>query len=528
MATYSKYTGNPWQATSSPLILATSSSGTYSYMFTINGDYEDLAGTTSSYIIPKYLRDAILSTWDSIAFKETTASGSNIYYIGIDSGEADSLAEKPNRDLAVNKMLIGKRSYSGTQSYTMSHDIMSRQLIESDADVYFYNTRPDRQSQQSTSIAFLAGTDATLHAFAPYMQSQIVTSPGGTNSSSLDFVATNGSIYIISRAQDNLGGDMAIGATVSINNIVFPSIGTSSAYQSSVGADKKNLIWRNGELAWEQIEFPMVSAIGITASPFNIYGSSVRCNSHPIEFTDGRFVAAPIGDIALGSTFDSMSIADVIRKIVYEYLAPSCTLSLGAGQSAYLEVGTFPTISLAYSMTKMTNSTKPTRLINMIPSTLPAVTSPGQITVSGDARGVVITPLMATVSTFTIKASDGENSTSASVSVSGIYPYFYGFTSSSVLNISALSSMQKAVEEKGDKSYDITGSGNFFFAYDADYGPLSQILDPSNANIISSFSTSIRTLSSPTGLWASKQYRVYQLNGMPQVGPPSENYEFKY
>ena len=109
MATYSKYTGNPWQATSSPLILATSSD-IQSYMFTINGDYDDLADNTSSYIIPKYLRDAILSTWDSIPFKETTASGSSIYYIGIDSGEADSLIEKPNRDLAVNKILIGKRS----------------------------------------------------------------------------------------------------------------------------------------------------------------------------------------------------------------------------------------------------------------------------------------------------------------------------------------------------------------------------------------------------------------------------------
>ena len=528
MATYSKYTGNPWQSFSSPIILATSSDGAYPYMFTINGDYEDLADNTTSYIIPKYLRDALLSTWDSIAFKETMASGSSIYYIGIDSGEADDLTVKPNRDLTVNKILIGKRSYSGTQSYTMSHDIMSKELIESDTDVYFYNTRPDIQSQQSTSVAFLAGTETELHQFAPYIQNQVVTSPGGTNSSSLDFIAPNGSIYIISKAQDNLGGDMSIGATVSINNIVFPSIGTSSAYQSSVGVDKKNLIWRNGELAWEQIEFPMVSWIGITGSRFNIYGSSVRCNSHPIEFTDSRFVASPIGDIALGSTFKSMSIADVIRKIVYEYLAPSCTLSLGLGQSAYLEVGTFPTISLEYSMTKMTNATKPTRLINMIPSTLPAVTSSGQITVSGDARGVVITPLMATVSTFTIKASDGENTNSASVSVSGVYPYFYGFTSSTVLNIAALAFMQKSVEEKGNKSYDITGSGNFFFAYDADYGPLSQILDPSNANIISSFSTSIRTLSSPTGLWASKQYRVYQLNGMPQVGPPSENYEFKY
>lgn len=527
MATYSKYTGNPWQSTSSTLILATSSDGAYPYMFTINGDYEDLADNTSSYIIPKYLRDSILSTWDSIAFKETTASGSNVSYIGIDSGEADNLAEKPNRDLDVNKILIGKRSYSGTQSYTMSHDLMTADLINSDADIYFYNTRKDSSSQQSTRIGILAGAEPELHEFAPYVQTQVVTSPGGTNSGSLDIVANNGNIYVVSKAQDVFGSEMSYGATVSVNGIVFPSIGTSSAYESSSRTDNKDLVWRNGELAWEKIEFPMVSAIGITGSSFDIYGKT-SVNSQPIEFTDDRFVPSKIGDIDLGSTFRSMSVADVIRKLVYEYLAPSCTLSLSAGQPSYLEVGTFPSILLDYTLTKMTNPTKPTRLVNMIPSTLAPITAAGQISVSGQARGVVIAPLMATVSTFTIKASDGDKSNSASVSVAGIYPYFYGFTSSTVLNIAALSGMLKSVEAKGDKSYDITGSGNFFFAYDADYGPLSQILDPSNANIISSFSSSIRTLSSPTGLWASKQYRVYQLNGMAQVGPPSENYEFKY
>lgn len=116
----------------------------------------------------------------------------------------------------------------------------------------------------------------------------------------------------------------------------------------------------------------------------------------------------------------------------------------------------------------------------------------------------------------------------ATASVTGIYPYFYGFTSSTVLNLAALSTMSKAVEPKGNKSYDVTGSGNLFFAYDYDYGPLSQILDPDNNNIISSFTQTVKILSSPTGLWASKQYIVYQMSGVPQVGPPSENYELVY
>ncbi len=525
MAIYDKYTGQPWQSTSSPLIAATDS-GTYSFAFTNNSLLEDLKDNEEAYIVPKYLRDMIISTWDSIPFKETTASGSSISYIGIDSGQADDLNVKPNRDLEVNKILIGKRSFTGTQSYTASADIMTSSLIQTDIDLYFYNTKPDIASQQRTRVRMLAGTNPNLHSFSPYLQSQIVTVPGGTQSSTMDIIAPIGDIHILSRGKDIFGNDTQDGGTVSMNGITFPTFGSSS--NVSGGLDKKNLIYRDGELFWEKIEFPQTDHIGITGSNLNIYGDPVSLNGMPLEFTDTRYVTSAIGDIQIGSTFDSMSISDVIRKIVYPYLPPMCALSLSPGQNQYLEVGTYPNISLSYTITKRSESTKPTKLINMIPSTYPAITAPGQIVISGTARGVVITPLMATSSLFTIKASDGQGSTIATASVSGIYPYFYGFTSSNTLGVAALSSMNKAVEPKGDKVYDVTGSGNLFFAYDYDYGPLSQILDPQNNNIIGSFSASVKILSSPTGLWASKQYRIYQLNGVPQIGPPSENYELIY
>jgi hypothetical protein len=525
MAIYDKYTGQPWQSTSSPLIMATDS-GTHSFAFTNNSLLEDLKNNEEAYIVPKYLRDMIISTWDSIAFKETTASGSSISYIGIDSGEADDLNVKPNRDLEVNKILIGKRSFTGTQSYTASADIMTSSLIQSDVDVYFYNTKRDIDSQQRTRIRMLSGTNPSLHQTGPYLQSQVVTVPGGSHSTTMDIVAPNGSIYILSRGKDIFGNDVQSGGTVSVNNITFPTFASSS--NVSGGLDSKNLIYRDGELSWETIEFPQTDHIGITGSLLTITGDPVNLNGISLEFTDSRYVTAQIGDIQLGSTFDSMSIADAIRKIVYPYLPPMCTLSLSSGQRQYLEVGTYPNISLSYTITKRSSSTKPTKLINMIPSTYPAITDPGQIVISGTARGVVITPLMATSSIFTVKASDGSGFTLATASISGIYPYFYGFTSSNTLTLPALSFMSKAVEPIGDKVYDFVGSGNLFFAYDYDYGPLSQILDPDNNNIIGSFSAYVKVLSSPTGLWASKQYRVYQLNGVPQVGPPSENYEFIY
>ena len=525
MAIYNKYTGQPWESTSSPLIVATTS-GTNSFEFTNNSLIEDLEDNDSAYIIPKYLRDAIISTWDSIAFKETTASGSNISYIGVDSGEADDLLAKPNRDLDINKILIGKRSYHGTHSYDPSYDIMTDSLLGSDIDVYFYNTKRDIDSQQRTRIRMLAGTNNSLHQSAPYLQSQVVLVPGGSHSLTMDIVAPNGDIRIISRGRDILGNDTLDGGKTSVNGIAFPTIATSSSV--SGGINSKNLIYSGGELSWKKIEFPQTDHIGITGSALSIVGEPVDLNGMSLEFTDSRYVTSPIGDIALGSTFDSMSIADAIRKIVYPYLPPMCTLSLAPAQSQYIEVGTYPDIRLSYTITKRSVSTKPTKLINMIPSTYPAITTAGQTEISGSARGVVVTPLMATSSTFTIKATDGSGSTSASVSVSGIYPYFYGFTSSNILTIAALSSMTKSVEQMGDKTYDITGAGNFFFAYDYDYGPLAQILDPSNSNIIGSFVSYEKMLSSPTGLWASKKYRVYQLNSVPQVGPPSENYEFKY
>jgi hypothetical protein len=44
-------------------------------------------------INPKDIRDAILTSWSSSAFKQTTASQSTISYIGIDNANTDYLNE---------------------------------------------------------------------------------------------------------------------------------------------------------------------------------------------------------------------------------------------------------------------------------------------------------------------------------------------------------------------------------------------------------------------------------------------------
>lgn len=524
MAIYDKYDGLPWQATSSTLIIGTANST--SFQFTNNGVLENLKDNEEYYLIPKYLRDMFISVWDSTVFKPTYASGSTIEYIGIDSGLATDLLQKPNRDLEINKILIGKRSYSsGTQSYNSSHDIMTDNLISTDIDLFFNNTRMDIEYQKNTRVVFLSGTNPTLFTTAPYLQSQVVSLFGTSQSLSFDIVnnSSRGNISFLSQGIDLFGNDMNAGGTVSINNIVFPTIASSS--NSFVNG--MSLIDRNGLLNWEKITFPQRDFIGITASLLNINGSPVNLNSHSLEFTDSRPLPITIGDMNMGTNFNNMSLADVLRKIVYPYLGPICTLSLN-NSTGYVEVGTYPDIKVDYSITKRTNSTLPTKFTNMIPGTYPPITTSGQNTISGVARGVIISPVTATSSTFTIKVNDGTSNSSASTTVTGIYPYFYGFTSSNTLTVAALQSMTKVVEPKGDKTFDLIGTGNFFFAYDIDYGPLTSIFDNDGINIFATFSVSTKILSSPTGLWTSKEYRIYKWSNVSQIGPPSENFDFKY
>lgn len=525
MAIYDKYNGLPWHATSSTLIIGTTNST--SFEFTDNTVLENLKDNEEYYIIPKYLRNMIISVWDSTVFKPTYAQGSSVEYIGIDSGLADDLLQKPNRDLDINKIMIGKRSYSGTYSYDISHDIMTDSLISNDIDLFFNNTRADIEYQRSTRVVFLSGTNTILFNTAPYLQSQVVSLFGSSQSLSLDIVnnSPRGNISFLSQGIDLFDNDVNAGGTVSINNIVFPTIGTSSA--SPING--KSLIDRNlnGTLNWEKITFPQRDFIGITGSLLNISGSPVNMNGESLEFTDDRPLPITIGDMTMGTTFNNMSIADVLRKLVYPYLGPLCTLSLN-NSTGYVEVGTYPDIKLDYSITKRTNSTLPTKFTNMIPGTYPPITTNGQNTISGVARGVVISPVTATSSTFTIKVNDGTSNSSVSTTVTGIYPYFYGFTSSNTLTVAALQSMTKVVEPKGDKTFDLVGSGNFFFAYDVDYGPLTSIFDNDGINIFATFSTSTKILSSPTGLWTSKEYRIYKWSDVSQIGPPSENFDFKY
>lgn len=503
--TYSINTGTSTQATVYDIIGSSS--------VDLTDVLEALHDNTNKEISPEVIRNSILTAWSSSAFKQTQASQSNVDYIGIDNGNFDY----SNKDVK-SKIYFGKRAFSGTYSYNPNHDIMTSDILNRPEDVFIFNTKRDTVSNYRTRVSILSGTNSSLFTTAPYIQSQVVT-VGTYSSLSLDIVnqSLNGGTNSILNFRSDFG-------TVSFNNIVFPTIQDSYAN----AGDGKILSWNNGVLSWDVASFSTVDYIGVTGSSINILGNPVNLNGYSLEFTDSRPCPIQIGDINLGESFSSKSIVEMLTRIIYPYLPPLCDISIQPPyNSGYVEVGSSPLIRLNYTITKRTLPTLTTTLSYMIPSSYPPITNSGQTVVTGSASGVIVTPVTSATSSFSITVTDGTQSSTATTTVKGIYPYFFGFSTANPITTAGLAQLSKSVEPKSDKTVEIFGSGNLYFIYDSDYPVLSNIYNELGNPILGSFTSSLVTLSSPTGLWASKQFRVYQWNGHPLVSP-SVNYQFEY
>jgi hypothetical protein len=480
----------------------------------------NLIDNQEKLINPIALRNSILSLWTSIPFKETKIT--NLIensYIGVDT------LDPIDRDLK-RTIFIGKRSFSGTYSYDNSHDIMSfggltsSILLDSEVDIFIYNTKTDFISNTITRMSIISGKKTSLYSNAPFIQSERISSV--VESLSIDFVAKSGDI--------NIGNivdiDNPVTGSFNLNGILLPNIEVNvNGYgtYSNPALDSNIWVWRDGQVVWDELKLPTLDNIGATGSELKILGTPVNVNGYSLELKDDRYMPMTIGGLPMGNSFNNISISEVIRGILYTYLPPICSISVN---KKYYEVGTYPTPILTYTITKRTENTLPTGLTNMIPGTYPPITTPGQTTVNATSSGIVISPISATSTTFTITVSDGTSTNYSTVSVEGIYPYFYGFSNIDVIDNNSLNSLTKLVEYKSDKIIDISGSGNYYFIYDSSYGPLTEILDDYNLDYISEFIVTTRTLSKFP--WATKEFLVYQWNNVSQIGPPSINYKFKY
>lgn len=493
----------------------------------------DLPDNTQKLISPKDVRDAFLSAWATSAFKQTIGQA-GVEYLGIDSGNPN------NRDIK-EKIFIGKRSYTGS-------DIMNNSLLtNTNNDIYIYNTKSDSYATQSTKIVILAGTNSTLHTYAPYIQSNGINSNTALDLNLVNPSQFSGPINILS----NTG-------RVAINGITFPTVAETSASASNGKILKYSGSYPNGVLKWSE---PTVSiaSIGTIGLPTNIYGSPSNVNGHSLEFVDNSIVPQTIGGVAQGSSFSAGSyqgqnwpLSEVIRKILYPYVTPALSLSVTTGGVNYFAAGVTYSALFSYSIT---------RYSNVISSYNISGTTYSGLSFSGS----VGSQLVATFSSDIYNSSDGTQSYvlsardnnvlltfshSATASVRFVNPFFYGF---SLTNIDIFGSAPTRASQLGTYmnsanrlvvpylgpsqsiSVPYNGGGYVYFVVPFTYPILSKIKDPNGFIIYDSgsFSYSAFTYSgipgiSPTGannISSSGQWRIYKTIGTCSY-TGSGNFEF--
>lgn len=508
MATYSNYNGTAWVTVGSTLQL--SNPATQSYHFTEDQVFTDIPNNTSKLIYPGKIRNAILSLYDSVPFKENLVGGK--YFIGIDN---------TNQNLKM-PIYLGKRHY-------LDQEVVNSSILSGN-DITIYNTKSDTSNKQyKTIMSFLTGTQSVNVSLQPSIEASQISNNAGNKWLDLSILNPQGDINVLSKGP----GANDPGGYVTINGVSYSNIQNLSQTNST---EVRALTYTSGMISLVGLTPSDPKYYGATNTVVPIYGLETYINGYSLNFTDSRYCTLDIGDIKLGESFSNKPIFDILERMVYGYLPPTCTLSLVDPNMKYPEIGSSPNISLKYEVTKRSKDTYPTGLSNMNPNKIPPIKGTSR-TVTGLAKGITIIPIEQNTTVFKITASDGIESNIATASITGVYPFFYGFTSSTVANNSLLKSIDKLVVEKKELKLDIMrqniiSSDTFFFIYDYEYGPLTAIYDPVGNDIMTGrFITYDIMLSSPDGYWAQKKLRVYESNQIATLytmGAISALFRFKF
>ena len=272
---------------------------------------------------------------------------------------------------------------------------------------------------------------------------------------------------------------------------------------------------------------------------------------------------ATFGGISLGSTFSNVPLSTMITSMLYPDYPPIATIDitntspngpLSYNNSLERRHGVAGiTIDYTYTLTKLTNDITSTSFLLIRNSTsvgtFPNTTLSGSGLVTqtypGNAvniPGSVISAVIGkSVFTFSVSPNDGIlPPTTTSISFEVVYPYFYGFSSTSSNNqattqLYAMAETTKRIDIRGSQSLALSGSGYLHFIYPSSYGTLSNILDGNDFVEYTHGSPgtwiySTQSLNSPTdpaSYWSSASFYVYRKT-LETTIPPSQIYKFNF
>ncbi len=511
--------------------------GTPPYSSTFNGIGENgliatlqsLPDNTSNQISPKDVRDSIYTLYLNNIIK----------YINTDSGDYIGISDIS--EISGKKFYIGKKSIS---NLNIMNSILSN-YNSNNTDIFFHTNNPN--SNDSTKISILSGSNTLLFQNAPYIQSEYVI---GQNSNYIDFNIINASTL------NNIdGGNIQLRSdygNVVINNMKFPKLSELS------NATNKFLKYLpGGILVWDSPSVDTVDNLGSIGATVSITGDIIYLNGVNINFDNNLPVPVQVGGVQVGTTFNNVPVTEVLNMILYPYLQPvvnfgvtfSPTNSTSGTNDAVVEViSNVNLLSISYYC----NILKKTENIQSVSVPgLPNITPPpyiGDINESVSFTTSSINPTTSGVISYTMSVSDGVSVVDKSLTITKVYPYFYGvsttLTNNPVILSNLLSTLTKLIKKESDTEVIIdTNLDNtntpkcIYFMFPAVYSPLDN--DPNNLGIsyISVGETPAYqnfefypNVQLSTSNWSNIPYHiyVYSVNGSPSATNISAIFKFKH
>jgi hypothetical protein len=461
-----------------------------------------LPNNTQELISPKDVRDAIFSNWENSVWRYT--SNGTDEYIGFDRTEVKGVP-----------LFLGKKNLNNS-------NILSNSVLTtlSDTDIFFFNTKSDLAPSQKLKIAFLGGSSQSLYLRPPYLE--VLENVGGTPSLDLNLTHTQ-----------TFGGDFNFIAgqngRISLNSFVIPSQNELSNIISLAGSASV------GDLMMVRSSTGLVELRNV---PTNGVGD--------IFFTDATPMPDDFRGFVQGETFSQISISDMVRSILYPEYGPSVN-SIDFTTPLEKNTTSNTVVNYTYTLTKRTFDILQTD-INIFRENGTTLDFSSGGVISG--LGLITTTFNNTFTfsgvevnnsnffTFSITTFDGTYSSTASERLDFVFPYFYGFSTTTysvpTIQTTVNGDLTKLIDIQDNQAVDISGQGFLYFAYPSSYGLLYDIKDNNGFQIYieggltASWTQSNAVINSPSSLWSGQTYKVYRTTSQVTITPPSRTYTFNF
>lgn len=252
-------------------------------------------------------------------------------------------------------------------------------------------------------------------------------------------------------------------------------------------------------------KYPLIAStyivLGITNQSYPIFidVTSMMAKGSPIT-TEDITANCEVGGIAIGDTISEGSdLTEVVKKLLVKYFAPTITLT-ATPTNKVVEIGTSIHVDLSAAAAKKTNDITKVAFYKGA-DVLEEITE--NVAAGGTFTHSVVNNID-TTTTFKATATDGKKVTESKITYTFVHPFYTGVVADkSSIDITSLT---KKVEEKGKKTISYKANNEYVvFAYDASYGNLTSILDPSSFENLGSFTKT-------TELVNGTNYNVYVSN----------------